>query len=100
MRTKATDFHFEYLGRDGRYHDYFPDFVLVKKTGEYFIVEVKAERDRDDATVQAKAKAVEELREIQPKQFKYNIVYAPAHGVADIDLKPVTNWLYNSNSKT
>jgi len=97
---KKTDFHFEYLGRDGRYHDYFPDFVLVKKTGEYFIVEVKAERDRDDATVQAKAKAVEELREIQPKQFKYNIVYAPAHGVADIDLKPVTNWLYNSNSKT
>lgn len=97
---KKTDFHFEYLGRDGRYHDYFPDFVLVKKTGEYFIVEIKAERDRDDATVQAKAKAVEELREIQPKQFKYNIVYAPAHGVADIDLKPVTNWLYNSNSKT
>jgi len=97
---KKTDFHFEYLGRDGRYHDYFPDFVLVKKTGEYFIVEVKAERDREDATVLAKAKAVEELRKVQPDLFKYNIVYAPAHGVADTELKPVMNWLYNSSSKT
>lgn len=97
---KKTDFHFEYLGRDGRYHDYFPDFVLVKNTGEYFIVEVKAERDREDATVLAKAKAVEELREIQPDLFKYKIVYASARGVAEPDLKPVSNWLYNSGSKT
>jgi len=90
---QKTDFHFEYLGRDGRYHDYFPDFVLVKKTGEYFIVEVKAERDREDATVLAKAKAVEELQEIQPDLFKYNIVYTPAHGVAEPAIKPVADWI-------
>jgi len=90
---KKTDFHFEYLGRDNRYHDYFPDFVLVKKTGEYFIVEIKAERDREDPTVLAKAKAVEELREVQPDLFKYNIVYTPASGVAEPEIKSVADWI-------
>ena len=43
---KKTDFHFEYMGQDKRYHRYFPDFVLVKKTGEFYIVEVKGENER------------------------------------------------------
>ncbi|MDD9819500.1 MAG: hypothetical protein OXR07_01300 [Nitrospira sp.] len=30
-----TDFHLEYLGEDKRYHPYFPDFGIVKKTGEF-----------------------------------------------------------------
>ena len=64
--TKKTDFHFEYLGEDKRYHHYFPDFVLVKKTGEFYIIEVKAERERGDNIVEAKKKAVEKLRNIQP----------------------------------
>ncbi|MCY4403577.1 MAG: hypothetical protein OXD54_13465 [Candidatus Poribacteria bacterium] len=31
--TKKTDFHFEYKGTDNNYHRYFPDFVIVKNTG-------------------------------------------------------------------
>ena len=42
--TKKTDFHFEYKGADGNYHRYFPDFVIVKNTGEFYIVEIKSEQ--------------------------------------------------------
>ena len=48
---KKTDFHFEYMGEDRRCHRYFPDFVIVKKTGEFYIVEVKSESERGDQTV-------------------------------------------------
>ncbi|MYK24273.1 hypothetical protein F4054_18695 [Candidatus Poribacteria bacterium] len=40
MDIKKTDFHFEYKDADGNYHRYFPDFVIVKNTGEFFIVEI------------------------------------------------------------
>lgn len=91
--TKKTDFHFEYLGEDGRYHDYFPDFVIVKKSGEFLIVEVKAEDKRGDATVKAKNKAVEKLRGLQPDKFKYEIVYTPADTVAVKDMKCIKDWV-------
>ena len=88
-----TDFHFEYLGTDNRYHRYFPDFVLVKKSGEFFIVEVKADSARGDATVVAKQKAIEKLREMQPDKFKYNIVYAQADDIKQGEIQPVLEWI-------
>lgn len=86
-----TDFHFEYLGEDKRYHPYFPDFVIVKKTGEFCIVEVKATNEKGDSTVEAKRKAVERLQNIQPDRFAYHIVYSSAGTVEDIS--PVTAWI-------
>ena len=62
---KKTDFHFEYKGVDDNYHRYFPDFVIVKNTGEFYIVEIKSERDRLNPTVEAKRKAVESLENLQ-----------------------------------
>lgn len=50
--------------------------MLVKKTGEFYIIEMKAENTREDATVEAKKKAVERLQKMQPVKFKYNVVYA------------------------
>ena len=35
--TNKTDFQFEYFGEDKRYHPYFPDFVIVKRMGEFYI---------------------------------------------------------------
>ncbi len=90
---KKTDFHFEYLGEDKRYHRYFPDFVLVKKTGEFYIIEVKAERDRGDNTVEAKKKSVERLQNIQPDKFKYQIVYTPTATVSAETIKPIIDWI-------
>ena len=88
-----TDFHFEYMGEDKRYHRYFPDFVIVKKTGEFYIVEVKAESERGDRTVEAKRKAVERLQNMQPDKFKYNIVYTQAAPISAEQIKPIANWI-------
>ena len=91
--TGKTDFHFEYLGEDKRYHRYFPDFVLVKKTGEFYIVEVKAESERGDETVERKRKAVERLAELQPDRFKYQVVYTGGQQVSPGETKPVIDWV-------
>ena len=73
---KKTDFHFEYKGIDGNYHRYFPDFVIVKKTGEFYIVEIKSDKERDDPVVVAKRKAVEHLEQLQQDaRFKYRVIY-------------------------
>ena len=74
---KKTDFHFEYKGVDDNYHRYFPDFVIVKNSGEFCIVEIKSERDRLNPTVEAKRKAVESLENLQSNdRFKYHIIYS------------------------
>ena len=86
-----TDFHFEYLGEDKRYHRYFPDFVLVKKTGEFYIIEVKSESERGDRTVETKRKAVEKLQSMQPDKFKYHIIYSSASTIGNVS--PVIEWI-------
>ncbi len=82
---KKTDFHFEYLGKDQRYHRYFPDFVLVKSTGEFYIIEVKGEHLQGDATVEAKRKAMERLQSMQPDKFEYQVVPTAAGMAQDAD---------------
>jgi hypothetical protein len=72
---KKTDFHFEYKGVDGNYHEYYPDFVLVKKNGEFIIVEIKAENERTDEGTKAKAEAVRKISGFQENAFKYVIIY-------------------------
>ena len=91
-----TDFHFEYLGKDQRYHRYFPDFVLVKKTGEFYIVEVKSENERGDKTVEAKQKAVKRLQKMQPDKFRYNVIYTSLDTISAEKIKPIKTWLKNS----
>lgn len=111
--TKKTDFHFEYKGSDGNYHRYFPDFVIVKNTGTFYIVEIKSEGEREDPTVKAKAKAVEYLKDLQPKiytpslelrekekevnhVFDYNIIYTADKYIPDNDkMKAIRAWIQN-----
>lgn len=73
--TKQTDMHFQYKGEDGRYHNYFPDFVIVKNSGDFLIIEIKAENKVNDPEVRAKAKAVEVLAKLPKNKFKYHILY-------------------------
>ena len=56
-------------------------------------IEVKAENERGDATVEAKKKAVERLRGIQPDKFKYSVMYATDATIESTKIKPVTDWL-------
>lgn len=94
--ANKTDFHFEYKGTDNRYHRYFPDFVIIKKTGEFYIVEVKADDRRDDPNVQAKAKAVERLQEMQPDKFKYRVVYVTGDNILPAnEVQSIINWMRN-----
>lgn len=95
--TKKTDFHFEYKGADGNYHRYFPDFVIVKNTGEFFIVEIKSEGERGHPIVEAKAKAVEYLKDLQPdKHFDYNIIYTTDKYISENDkMKSIRAWIRN-----
>ncbi len=90
---QKTDFHFEYMGEDNRYHRYFPDFVIVKKTGEFYIVEVKSESERGDKTVEAKRKAVERLQKMQPNKFRYNVVYTSTTAINAEKIKPIAEWV-------
>jgi len=73
--TAQTDMYFQYKGIDGRYHNYFPDFVIVKKDGSFLIVEIKAEGKEEDLEVQAKVKAIKRLEAIPENRFKYEIIY-------------------------
>ena len=41
------------MGEEKRDHRYSSDFVIVKKTGEFYIIEVKAENKRGDKTTEA-----------------------------------------------
>ena len=72
---QKTDFWFEYQGTDKRYHKYFPDFVLVKKDGRCYIVEIKSRRDEGQPNVEAKAKAVQRIADIQRDRVRYHIIY-------------------------
>lgn len=76
--TRQTDMYFQYKGIDGGYHNYFPDFVIVKKDNSFLIVEIKGENQKQDPIVQAKAKAVQELIGIAENHFQYKIIYTGA----------------------
>ncbi len=97
--TKKTDFHFEYKGTDNNYHRYFPDFVIVKNTGEFYIVEIKSESERGDPTVIAKKKAVKRLAKLRPNShFEYHVIYTQdAFLQENIDeMRIIREWIYRN----
>ncbi len=84
-----TDFYFEYKGNDNQFHNYFPDFVIRKKAkgkkeSKFYIVEIKAENERDDTIVGEKGMKkfkMDELQKINKNRFKYEIVFVPGSTV-------------------
>jgi len=91
--ARKTDFHFEYEGTDKRYHRYFPDFVLVKNNGEFYVVEIKAENERDNPTVKAKAKAVERIRKLNPDKIRHKVIYCGDSAVGNADIEKLREWI-------
>ena len=81
--VKKTDFYFEYKGEDGKYHNYFPDFIITKKNGEFLIVEIKAKNKEEDKEVLNKKKAVSYLEGIEENKFKYVIIYTDKEEIED-----------------
>jgi hypothetical protein len=77
--------HFQYKGKDGKFHQYYPDFLVRKKNGEIFIVEIKAEEERLDFNVIAKEKAVQEIANINENKIKYVVLYATGETISTSD---------------
>jgi len=73
-----TDFTIEYRGEDGKMHRYAPDFVIRRKDGKVYIVEVKGERDRDHAISGehgAKAMEMRRLEGANPDRLRYEMIF-------------------------
>ena len=85
-----TDFYVEYLGEDGRWHRYTPDFVIRRKDGRALIVEIKSTQfeattktDMENAehggpvvTVEGrKAVALKQWETLNPDRLHYELVF-------------------------
>jgi len=85
-----TDFIFEYKGKDGRWHNYTPDFLIKKKNGKMLIVEIKAEPYRDEA----KEKAIKEIEGLNPDRLKYEILVTDKDEIGFENINKVKEAIY------
>jgi hypothetical protein len=90
-----TDFLFEYQDKDGKWHNYAPDFLIRKKDGKMLIVEVKAEdRLSADKTLR-KEKAMREIEGLNPDTVRYEIIETERDAIKFTDLKKINTILLN-----
>jgi len=90
-----TDFIFEYKGKDGRWHNYTPDFLIKKKNGKMLIVEIKAETYRDEA----KEKAIKEIEGLNPDKLKYEILITDRDEIGFENINKVKEAIYEYGGK-
>jgi hypothetical protein len=90
-----TDFIFEYKGKDGRWHNYTPDFLIKKKNGKMLIVEIKAEPYRDPE----KEKAIKEIEGLNPDRLKYEILITDRDEIGYDNISKVKEAIYEYDKK-
>ena len=90
-----TDFLFEYKGKDGKYHNYSPDFLIKKKNGKMLIVEIKAEPYRDEE----KEKAIKEIEGLNPDKLKYEILITDRDEIGFENINKVREAIYEYGEK-
>ena len=86
-----TDLYAEYLGEDGRWHRYTPDFVIQRIDGKSLIVEIKSDEHQAEIETDRmlaknggtpkskegrKAVAMSKLADLNPEQLAYNVIFA------------------------
>ena len=87
-----TDFFVEYKDDKGKWRRYTPDFVIRRKpgrgrkrgTGRAYIVEIKAERERQhalDGEHGKKAMAIRKWEQLNPDRLRYEMVFTGAETV-------------------
>jgi hypothetical protein len=92
---RKTDFYVEYLGVDGKWHNYSPDFVIRRKDGKCCIVEIKAERERNhpvDGENGRKAMAIRKWSDLNPDRLTYEMIFASTDTVPFNKLAPVKDF--------
>jgi hypothetical protein len=73
--SKYSDVYFEWKDENDNYRNYFPDFLIVLKNQKFVIVEIKQVGKEQDPEVIAKARAVQQIQDINPDKFRYEIIY-------------------------
>jgi len=91
-----TDFIFEYKGKDGRWHNYTPDFLIKKKNGKMLIVEIKAEPFKEET----KEKAVKEMEGLNPDRLKYEILVTDKDEIGFENIQKVKEAIYEYGKKS
>lgn len=86
-----TDLFAEYLGEDGRWHRYTPDFVVQRKDGKHLVVEIKndnysadvhtdlARHEQGDEPISRegrKAVALKKWEDLNPGVLHYQVIFA------------------------
>lgn len=92
-----TKFFFEYRGKDGKWHMYFPDFLIRKKNGKVLIVEVKMEKfrsDEVDGEKGLKAAAVREIVGLNPDKLKYEILFTDKTKIGFENIQKIKSIIY------
>jgi len=98
---KKTDFFIEYKGEDDRWHRYSPDFLIRRKDGRCFIVEIKAERERDhkiDGETGRKAMAVRGWENLNPELLKYEMIFTSGDEVGINQLRNVNQFIEGTSN--
>jgi len=85
-----TDFLFEYKGKDGKYHNYTPDFLIKKKNGKVIIIEIKGEPYEDEE----KEKAIKEIEGLNPEKLKYEILKTSSDVIGFHNINKVKEDIY------
>ncbi len=102
-----TDLRAEYLGDDGRWHTYTPDFVLRRADGKHLVVEVKNDKLSPDINADMarhakgeaaqtlegrKAVALKRWEQLNPDRLSYHVMFADT-ALLDAGKKAVQNFI-------
>lgn len=90
-----SDFVFEYRGKDGKMHNYTPDFLIKKKDGKVLIVEIKGKpyREEDEEML------MKELENINPEKLKYEILLIEGDELTIREIKKIKELIYQEGGK-
>lgn len=91
-----TEFFVEYRDENGRWRRYSPDFVIRRTDGRVVIVEIKAERDRENPIAGErgrKAMALRKWEELNPERLRYEMIFTSTDAVAMDDVTRVLDAL-------
>lgn len=102
-----TDLCAEYLGEDGRWHRYTPDFVLRRADGKHLVVEIKKDAHSPDINADLarhaqgeepqtlegrKAVALKRWEALNPEKLTYHVMFADTQ-LADDGKKHVRDFI-------
>jgi hypothetical protein len=93
--SNKTDFLFEYKGKDGKYHNYSPDFLIRRKNGKMIIVEIKGEPFK----VEEKEKEMRKIEGLNPDRLKYEILETKGEQLAFGWVDRIKDLVYNYGDK-